>query len=189
MSTEPRIPPIDPADADDDVRGILAFEPPGLGSKLGDNNIFATLAGHPDLFKAWLPFGGALLTASSLSDRDREIVILRVAVDCDCSYEWGQHVKIAALVGMSREEIDRVPAGAEAPGWTPHEAALIRAADELCERSVVSDGTWAALAETYDDRKLIEVTMLAGHYAMLAGALNSFGVQLDDGLESLPTGG
>ena len=31
--------------------------------------------------------------------------------------------------------------------------------------------------------------MLAGHYAMLAGALNSFGVQLDDGLESLPTGG
>jgi alkylhydroperoxidase family enzyme len=189
MSTEPRIPPIDPADADDDVRGILAFEPPGLGGKLGDNNIFATLAGHPELFKAWLPFGGALLTASSLPDRDRDIVILRVAVDCDCSYEWGQHVRIAALLGMSREEIDRVPAGAEAPGWTPHEAALIRATDELCERSAISDGTWAALAETYDDRRLIEVTMLAGHYAMLAGALNSFGVELDDGLESLPTAG
>ena len=77
MSTEPRIPPIDPADADDDVRGILAFEPPGLGSKLGDNNIFATLAGHPDLFKAWLPFGGC--------PADRELAVrLAIARSSSC---------------------------------------------------------------------------------------------------------
>jgi 4-carboxymuconolactone decarboxylase len=182
----PRIPPIDPADAPEDVQGILAFEPEGLGSTLGENNIFSTLAGHPDLFKAWLPFGGALLTGSSLTDRDREIVILRVAVDCSCDYEWGQHVKIAEYIGMSREDIDRVLEGAEAPGWTAHESALVRAVDELKATNLITDPTWATLAETYDETKLIEVTFLAGHYMMLAGALNSFGVQLDDGLEALP---
>ena len=43
-----------------------------------------------------------------------------------------------------------------------------------------------ALAETYDTEKLMEATMVVGHYQMLAGALNTFGVELDEGLEPLP---
>ena len=46
--------------------------------------------------------------------------------------------------------------------------------------------TWEALAETYDTEQLIEATMVVGHYHMLAFALNTFGVELDDGLEPLP---
>jgi hypothetical protein len=35
----------------------------------------------------------------------------------------------------------------------------------------------------------MEATMVVGHYHMLAFALNSFGVELDDGLEPLPQPG
>src|SRR5436309_2983836 len=50
----------------------------------------------------------------------------------------------------------------------------------------ISDTTWAALADRYDERQLIEVPMLVGHYHMVAFTLNSLGVQREDGVPALP---
>jgi 4-carboxymuconolactone decarboxylase len=149
-------------------------------------NIFATLARHPDLFKAWLPFGGYLLTGGTLSPRDRELLILRTAVNCGSPYEWGQHVRIALGLEIDRETIDRVAAGPDAPGWPEAEALLLRAADELHGEATIGHETWAALADAYDERQLIEIPMLVGQYHMVAFALNSLGVEQDEGLEDLP---
>jgi 4-carboxymuconolactone decarboxylase len=186
MSDPPRIPPLPPEEWEGDVKRILDTVPPGIERRLGDNNIFPTFARHPGLFRAWLPFGGFLLTAGKLSGRDRELLILRTAVRTRSSYEWGQHVRISLDGGIEREAIDRVLDGPDADGWTPHEAALLRAADELHEDSRISDATWGTLAESYDDEQLMEATMVVGHYHMVAFALNSFGVELDEGLEPLP---
>ncbi len=186
MSPEPRIPPLPPDEWDGEVKKILEAVPGGVENRLGDNNIFPTLARHPELFRAWLRFGGYLLTSGQLAGRDRELLILRTAVLCESSYEWGQHVRISLAGGIPREDIDRVLEGADAESWSEHEAALLRAADELHRDSRISDGTWAILAEGYSPEQLIEATMVVGHYTMLAGALNSFGVELDEGLESLP---
>ncbi len=186
MSDGPRIPPIDPGEAREDVAGILAIEPEGLTHSLGENNIFATLARHPDLFKAWLPFGAYLLQAGTLPARDRELLILRTGANCGCSYEWGQHVLVAAQIGMERGEVERVLAGPGADGWSEHDAALLRAADELHANAAITDATWSQLERTYDEVQMIEAVMLIGHYRMVANALNSFGVELDDWLEPLP---
>lgn len=186
MSDGPRIPPLPPDEWTGDVKRILDAVPPGIDRRLGDNNIFPTFARHPDLFRAWLPFGGFLLTAGKLSGRDRELLILRTAVNTRSSYEWGQHVRISLDGGIEREEVDRVLEGPGADGWTAHEAALLRAADELHQDSRISDATWETLAETYDDEQRMEATMVVGHYHMVAFALNSFGVELDEGLEPLP---
>jgi 4-carboxymuconolactone decarboxylase len=186
VSDEPRIPPLPPDQWEGDVKRILEAVPGGVENRLGDNNIFPTLARHEELFRAWLRLGGFLLTAGKLPGRDRELLILRTAVRCGSSYEWGQHVRISLEGGIEREEIDRVLAGPDADGWSTHESALLRAVDELHDDSRVSDDTWSTLAETYDDQLLIEATMVVGHYHMLAFALNSFGVELDEGLEPLP---
>jgi alkylhydroperoxidase family enzyme len=184
--TEPRIPPLPPDEWEGDIKQILEAVPGGVENRLGDNNIFPTIAQHPDLFRAWLPFAGYLLTAGKLSGRDRELLILRTAVRCRSSYEWGQHVRISLQGGIEREEIDRVLEGPEAEGWSPHQAALLRAVDELHDDSRISDATWATLSETFDAEQLIEAAMVIGHYHMVAYALNSLGVELDEGLEPLP---
>jgi alkylhydroperoxidase family enzyme len=186
MDDGPRIPPMPPDEWTGDVKRILDTVPPGIDSRLGNNNIFPTFARHPDLFRAWLPFGGFLLTAGKLPGRDRELLILRTAVRTESPYEWGQHVRISLDGGIEREAIDRVLEGPDADGWTPHEAALLSAADELHDGSKISDATWKTLAETYDTEQLMEATMVVGHYHMVAFALNSFGVELDEGLEPLP---
>ena len=181
----PRIDPL-PEREWDDLRPILEAAPRRLEGRLGDNNIFPSLARHKDLFRAWLPFGGFLLGGGTLPARERELLILRTGYNCGSSYEWGQHVRIAEVIGMDRAEILRVAEGPDADGWSAADATLLRAADELHERSRISDQTWAALAETYDERGLIEIPMLVGHYHLVAYALNSLEVELDEGLEPLP---
>jgi hypothetical protein len=54
---------------------------------------------------------------------------------------------------------------------------LLRAVDDLLDDHRIGDDTWNALAGRYGTEQLIEIPMLAGHYAMLAGMLNSLGVE------------
>jgi 4-carboxymuconolactone decarboxylase len=56
----------------------------------------------------------------------------------------------------------------------------------LHEKACISDATWTALSERYDERQLIELPMLVGHYHMVAFTLNSLGVQREDGVPALP---
>lgn len=174
---EPRIPPLTSGEQDDRARLLLgAVRAPG-GSTV---NIFATLVRHPGLFRKWLPFGGKLLQGK-LPGRDREILILRTAWLCRSEYEWAQHAAIAASEGLAEAEIGTVRTGPDGGGWTEFDATLLRAADELHDDFVISDATWAALAERYDERQLIEVPMVVGHYHMVAFTLNTLGVPLEDG--------
>jgi alkylhydroperoxidase family enzyme len=182
----PRIPPLPEPEWSDELRRILDRRPPGFGTRLGENNIFTTFARHESLFLAWLRFGGFLLGGGVLPARERELLILRTGFNCGSSYEWGQHVRIAESVGIDHEEILRVAKGPQAEGWPLADAVLLEAADELHEDAKISERTWARLAASYDERGLIEITMLVGHYHLVAYALNSLGVELDEGLEGLP---
>jgi alkylhydroperoxidase family enzyme len=181
-----RIDPLPEGEWGEDVAPILGARPPGADGKLGELHIFGTLARNPELFKAWMPFGGYLLTAGTLSGRERELLILRTALNCASPYEWGQHVRISEAGGIDRETIDRVVDGPDADGWSASESALLRAADELHADAKIGDETWAELAKAYDEKQLIEIPMLVGQYHMVAFTLNSLGVEQDPGLEDLP---
>jgi 4-carboxymuconolactone decarboxylase len=178
----PRIRPLRDEDADEQTRELLEeVRIPGAEAV----NIFETLVRHPGLFRRWMPFAGKLL-AGKLPARDRELLILRTAWHCRSPYEWGQHVRLAKAAGISDEEIERVVEGPSAPEWTRFDRTVLTAADELHDDSCISDRTWDALAERYDDKQLIEVPMLVGHYHMVAYALNSLGVQREPGVPGLP---
>ncbi|MFI9586149.1 carboxymuconolactone decarboxylase family protein [Streptomyces sp. NPDC052236] len=185
----PRIPP-QPAEAwAESVRETLSADISSLGlgvSSLGEAHLFATLARHPDLFAAWLPFSSQLLLAGELPFADRELLILRVARNCGSPYEWGQHVRIAARAGLSPDDMERVTAGPGAPGWTERQALLLRAADELHAAARISEPTWEALAGHLTERQLIELPVLVGHYHLLAFTLNSLRVQPEPGLPGMP---
>ena len=175
--SSPRIPPLPPDERDEQANELLAQ----VGAPVrAAGNLFATLVRHPGLFRRWLPFGGKLL-AGRLPDRDRELLILRTAWRCRSDYEWIQHQSIARDAGVTAAEIERLRLAdtPDAPGWAAFDATLVRAADELHDEGCLSDATWAALAGRYDERQLIELPMLVGHYHLLAFTLSSLGVQLE----------
>lgn len=180
----PRIPPLPAEGRDPEVDELLAgFRRPD-GSEL---NIFTTLARHPKLLKRWAAFGGALLYRGTLSDRHRELLILRTGYLTRAHYEWGQHVEIGRAAGLCDDEIARVAAGPDADGWSAEEAALLRAADELHADARIGDATWGALAEHFDEQQLIELCMTVGQYHLVAFTLNSLGVEPEtDDFPELP---
>lgn len=178
-----RVPPVAPTGNPPDIQELVDATVSGPTSA---SNIFLTLVRHPGLFRKWLPFGGKLLAGGKLPARDRELAILRTAWRCGSDYEFGQHRTIGMNAGLSAEEVDQVVDDPAAGGWSPDDAAVLRAADELLEHHEMGSDTWAELAERYDTKQLIELAMLVGHYAMLAGVLNSAGVQREDGVAGFP---
>lgn len=177
MGTPPRLAPTTEEDWDDETTALL--------DSLGRLNIFTTLAHHPKALKRWLVFGGHVLARSTLPDRERELLILRVGWRCGSEYEFGQHTVIGERLGITDEEIRRL-ATDDLGGWSVEDARWIRAADDLVADHRLSDATWAALAEDLTDQQLIDLVFAVGQYVMVTMALNSFGVELDEGVPGWP---
>ncbi|MCD4533642.1 carboxymuconolactone decarboxylase family protein [Nocardioides sp. cx-169] len=148
-------------------------------------NILGIFTWHPALTKAFLGFNNHLF-ASTLTDRVRELVTVRVSWVRDGEYEWAQHVRMGKAVGLSDREIDAISEGPDSPVWEPVEAALLRAVDEIVAERYVSDATWAALEGHFDRQQLMDIVFTIGAYDMLAMAFNVFGLQLDPGMEGFP---
>ncbi|HUA33610.1 MAG TPA: carboxymuconolactone decarboxylase family protein [Candidatus Binataceae bacterium] len=143
-------------------------------------NIFRVLMNHPKLARAWSRFATYILSDNqTLNVRDREMIILRIGWLNQAAYEWEQHVRIAKQGGITDEEIERIGKGPKA-GWNKHDTALLQAADDLFENSVVSDETWKTLSERYNTQQMMDVVFTIGQYNLVSWALNSCGVPLDD---------
>ena len=178
--SEPRVSPLDPDSLTDEQREIALKATPPDSDLL---NITKTLVRHPKLLRRWNVFAGHVLVKSSLPPREREIAILRIGWLSRAEYEWAQHVVIGRQCGLDDEEFDRIKEGPDAPGWTAHEAAILRATDELNEDSFVGDQTWAVLSSSWSEEQLLDFIFAVGQYRLVSMALNTLGVQLDPGLE------
>lgn len=191
MSDEPRLPPLPPAQWPPEIREAMAALrvanprhpfPPRDDRRPKALNALGTLARHPDLARAFHTFNGHILFSTTLSPRQRELLVLRVATVRHCDYEWRQHVVLAGDAGLSPDEIARVAEGPDAPGWSPLDRAMVAAVDELLGEARVGDETWPVLAAELDDQQVMDLVFTVGAYDVLAMAFKSFGVPIDDDL-------
>jgi 4-carboxymuconolactone decarboxylase len=169
----PRVTPLGPAQRTEEQRELLV-------GTWGDDvpNLFSTVARHPALCRAWMPFCMQLLRHSVFPPRERELLIIRTASLCGSAYELAHHRRLGTKVGLS----DRDLAGLTGEGsqdWTPREQLLVAAVDELHAKHAISDDTWRGLSALLTTEQLIELPMLVGHYVLLAGTLRSLAVPLE----------
>lgn len=169
--------------ADDEI-GPTARE--ALGAWWPPFNLHRVLAHNPETLGSWIGFGTHILRGNTLGERLRELVILRIAWNARCAYEWGQHAGLSARLGIPEEDIARVTEGPAAPGWTTLESALLAGVDGLMRSTSVSDETYATLAAELSERQLIDFVFLVGEFVLVAMTLNLFRVEPDPGLRPLP---
>jgi alkylhydroperoxidase family enzyme len=131
---------------------------------------------HPGMFKGQMALG-IELARGAIPARERELAILRISWLARAPFEWCEHVDIGKQFGVTREEIDRVIEGSDAPGWTEHEAALLRSVEEQMADYAISDATWTALTRTYSEEQMLELPLLVGCYILGALQLNSLKIQ------------
>jgi alkylhydroperoxidase family enzyme len=193
LTDGPRLPPIPPTEWPEEMREALAaLQPPNprhpLPARDPDrpkgHNALGMFAHHPALTKAYNTFNGHILFATTLTARQRELLVLRVATRRRCEYEWLQHVLIGRDAGLDDADIERVVQGPDADGWDDLDRALLAAADELLSEARVHHLTWATLARHLDPQQLLDVVFTVGAYDVVAMAFNTFDVAPDDDLRA-----
>ena len=156
----------------DELSEIQSF----LGTPL---NIHNMMAHHPELMKAWMPLRNHIVGNSSLSARQRELVILRTAYNCQADYEWQHHVERGLAAGLSRSEIERVKEGSGANGWEGDERALLIAVDNCHARFFVSKESRKILDQYFSIQQQLDITVTVGLYMTLALIIKTFDVPME----------
>ena len=189
----PRINPIPRVEwSDDMVDALSAMQPPtarhfvpppgGRPDRPKASAIMGTFAHHPDLTKAFFSFNGHILYGTTLSLRQRGILVLRLAAVRHSPYLWAQHLVHTEEAGISEADVARIAFGPDAPLLDPLERAMLRAVDELILDGQVSSETWPVLAEDLTTQQILDLIFTVGCYDMIAWVCGSLQFELEQDL-------
>ncbi|WP_040825641.1 carboxymuconolactone decarboxylase family protein [Nocardia jiangxiensis] len=184
----PRISPLPKPEWSPEMTAFVdGFRTSVIGRKPTEENqsgshLLGTLARYPALAQPFLTFNRHLLSGTSLTARQRELLVLRVAHLRQCGYEWAQHVILGERAGLTSEEIARISAEPTAAQWKPLDRAMLAAVDELLGDGIIADATWTALSGELTEDQLMDLVFTVGTYAMVAMTLRSFGIEPEEAL-------
>jgi len=117
---------------------------------------------------------------TTLDGRLREIVIIRIGYLAGCEYMLRQHVPALALAdGLTREECDALADWQGSKFFTARERAALTYADTMTREIAVRDDVFSEVSRHFDDRALVELTVLIASYNMNARVLQALAVDLE----------
>ena len=188
VAAEPRINPVAVNVLTEEQRALTTT----YSGAFGAGADFRTLLVHPEAVKGVLPFANYILSASTLTPRHRDLLILRTAWNARSTYLWSKHERgvftapvVTPIAGPPIDPFAREALGAianrQSTGFSDFERTLLRAADELHQYSFIRDETWAALAKQYSVHQLMDAAFTVAEMTMIAEVLNSARVGLEPG--------
>ena len=169
----PRAPQPDPDALSPRTREALATLPA--------NNVFRALAHADAAFPPLMELTASLWNDAALGQRERELAILRTARLLDCDYEWMHHVEVARMVGIDERAIAAVDAGTlDEGGFDERDRLLLDAVPGILARRRSDDDAFAALRAAFSLRELVELHLVVGLYAAIAGVVADLDVELEE---------
>jgi alkylhydroperoxidase family enzyme len=164
-----------------DVHDVLTSMMPAGVAPIG---LFRTFAKNLPMTSAMRGWGRYELSReSSLTVRDREIVIDRTCARCGCEYEWGVHIAyFADRAELTEAQIVSVTHGTSADEcWTDeHDRTVIETVDALHDHASIPDELWDRLVTELAEPQIIDLVVLCGWYHAIAYAANALGVAAED---------
>ena len=145
-------------------------------------NVFKALANSPEAMEKVAALGELIRFESVLDPVLRELVILTVAYETHCEYEWGHHWAVAQQLGVSSALLKTVGTPQLEREPDPVGAA-IRYARLVARGEEVDDDTFAMLKGMLGNAGLIQLTVAIGFYLSLARTINTLHIPFDEGLE------
>ncbi|MGH2905197.1 MAG: carboxymuconolactone decarboxylase family protein [Solirubrobacterales bacterium] len=155
---------------------IAAFR---RGSRGRSYQFLRVLSVNRRLFRPFLALNARMMPRGKLPRIETEAVILFTAARCGSKYEWTQHKALGRRAGLTADQIELIGSDPQNEQLDERLRLVLRAAGEILDDRILSDETWDALSARYSPDLILELVMLTGNYAMLAGALNTFGVPLE----------
>lgn len=145
-------------------------------------NIFRMMANAPTSLKPFILLATSILVQSAFDARKRELVILRIAHVTRSYYEWVQHVRIALIVGVTQEEIDRIAVDGDVQGFDEETNLLFRVAEEISLNVRLSDDALQGIVQRYGQRQATELILCCSYFNMVSRFLESTRIEVEDEL-------
>jgi 4-carboxymuconolactone decarboxylase len=132
----------------------------------------------PKVGTAIQEFGAALRYGTSLTARERELVILTVARFERCDYEWNSHLGVAKDGGLTEHELDGIRDDGEVATFSAVETMIRRVARALLVDRDLSDELFEEAERVIGDVRIFDVISIVGHYQHTALAIRVWRVPL-----------
>lgn len=162
-----------------------------LGRVLGDMrgrplNVHGLLAHNPELLAASWDLRMHAVGGKGLSNRQRELIVLRVAVHMRAWYEWASHVERGLAAGLTLDEIERIRRGTDDSSWKSEDALVLRAVEDCIQHRGISESTLRGLGEHFSPAQILDILALYGMYVFLGTVINSWDPELDEFVKMPP---
>ena len=139
-----------------------------MGSRGRISPLYAVLLNSPEVASGWEQLMTTIRQKTSVPPALRELIILRVAVLNNASYEFEAHVPHALQAGVPQGTIDRIKASA-LEGFSETETIVLRYTDAMTRDLEVSDGLFQQVQKHFPDPKtLLELTATVASYNMVS---------------------
>lgn len=143
-------------------------------------NLYRMMLNAPKIAQSWFGHMNNVRWGTGLDGRLRELVIVRLAYMTGSAYAIRQHVpKLALADGVSEAECEALKDWQAAAQFDARERAVLAYTDAMTRDIKVSDAVFAAVRPHFDDKTLVELTVLIGTYNMHARVLQALDVDLE----------
>jgi 4-carboxymuconolactone decarboxylase len=132
---------------------------------------FAILLQRPEIARAMADLGTVIRFQSTLSDHDRELVIVTTAIERDCDFEWQAHRSLASSAGVSERTLDAVAGRSDATD--DRDARIVAYVRALARTGSVENDTYGEAQALFGDAGVVEMTAIVGYYTLLAMVMNA----------------
>jgi 4-carboxymuconolactone decarboxylase len=105
---------------------------------------------------------------TSVPTKLNELAILIIGRQWRSQVEWFAHAPIAAKAGLSADIIAELKANKRPSNMAEDEALVYDFVTELTTTKQVSDETFARAKKVINDQQIVDLTMVAGNYVMVA---------------------
>jgi alkylhydroperoxidase family enzyme len=172
-----RIPLIEEAEHPELVEIIARIK---AGRRGGLLNVYKLLLHSPALAQTWFDHNGAVRWKTELTGRLREIVIIRIACLNGVDYVLAQHVPgLAVAEGLSLAECDALADWRATALFDARERAALAYAEAMTMATSVPDDVFAEVRHHFNDREIVELSVLVGTYIMHNRVMKALAIDLE----------
>jgi 4-carboxymuconolactone decarboxylase len=172
-----RLPPVRPADLDEDGKRLLAARTnytPGPGPS--HVSIYS-----PRELDLGIPSG----EKSPVGRRYFQIAVLITAREIDQQYEWTAHELMGRRQGLEQSVIDAVKYNKDVASLSAKDATLITFGRALFREHRVSSELWASMVNQFGRQRTVQLMMIMGEYFKAGFMMNAVDQHLPPGRDAL----
>jgi 4-carboxymuconolactone decarboxylase len=122
---------------------------------------------------------------TSFEPRLAEMAIIICARYWTSQYEWYAHAPLAVKGGLDQAIVDAIAAKQRPVSMKDDEAAVYDYCTELHQNKGVSDATYKRALDLFGEKGVVDLIGISGYYTLVSMTLNTFQVQLPDGVKGL----